>query len=108
LSVKESSIHPLYISIVKYTEFLCNDQPLEIGRKPSGSGGEDNTNNGNGQLNAERQQQSGCILLDRQGRILYSYLCTDSSDWPDVEVLLEQVRRTINKVDYIYPYPYMQ
>nr|CAD2185194.1 unnamed protein product [Meloidogyne enterolobii] len=64
-----------------YTEFLCNDHPLEI------ASSKNNGNNG-----VLEKQQSGCILLNHEGQILYSYLCTDSSDWPDVEVLLEQVR----------------
>ena len=34
----------------------------------------------------------GCILVDRAGNILYNYTCTDNSNWPDVEVLLEQVK----------------
>ncbi|KAL7079776.1 hypothetical protein ACQ4LE_001170 [Meloidogyne hapla] len=71
-----------------YTEFLCNDQPLEI----------TSSSNKNGKVEegefcySIQKQQSGCILLNREGQILYSYLCTDSSDWPDVEILLEQVK----------------
>ncbi|KAF7626028.1 hypothetical protein Mgra_00009793 [Meloidogyne graminicola] len=67
-----------------YTEFLCNDEPLEITTF---------NNNNNNKINKieHKNQQSGCILLNREGQILYSYLCTNLSDWPDVDILLEQV-----------------
>lgn len=33
----------------------------------------------------------GCILVDRKGRVLYNYICADNTDWPDVDILMEQV-----------------
>ena len=31
-------------------------------------------------------------MVDKLGNILYNYTCTDNNSWPDVEVLLEQVK----------------
>ena len=47
----------------------------------------------------------GCILVDRAGNVLYNYTCTDNSNWPDVEVLLEQVKIHKKSVEEKSPLP---
>uniref|UniRef100_A0A915CPQ6 Uncharacterized protein n=1 Tax=Ditylenchus dipsaci TaxID=166011 RepID=A0A915CPQ6_9BILA len=73
-----------------YTEFVCNEHSLEIS-KHSEEGARE-TEDSSDVMYSVLGSQSGCVLIDRKGRILYSYLCSDITDWPDVEVLLEQVR----------------
>ncbi|KAI1729628.1 hypothetical protein Ddc_02280 [Ditylenchus destructor] len=68
-----------------YAEFVCNVHSLEISRPDEMETDEES-------MRSVFGSQSGCVIIDRRGRILYSYLCTDVTDWPDVEVLLEQVR----------------
>ncbi|KAL3108490.1 hypothetical protein niasHT_015412 [Heterodera trifolii] len=91
-----------------YTEFLCNDYTLELANNNNNNSNSTNSNNNKqspanaaGETpTAEKKaigEHSGCVLINRHGHILYSYLCTDSSDWPDVEVLLEQVRVNFNR-----------
>uniref|UniRef100_A0A914GX09 Uncharacterized protein n=1 Tax=Globodera rostochiensis TaxID=31243 RepID=A0A914GX09_GLORO len=78
-----------------YTEFLCNDYTLELAKQSTASNGTDA-----GTAAVDKKlfgEHSGCVLIDRHGNILYSYLCTDLSDWPDVEVLMEQVRVNFNR-----------
>uniref|UniRef100_A0AC35GPI8 Uncharacterized protein n=1 Tax=Panagrolaimus sp. PS1159 TaxID=55785 RepID=A0AC35GPI8_9BILA len=60
-----------------FTEIILNDETLEIHG--------DTDDHGLGAL-------GGCILVDKVGNILYSYTCTDNNSWPDVEILLEQVK----------------
>lgn len=74
----------------KYAEFICNEHSLEISKV-------DNNGDDSNSMYSVFGSQSGCVLIDRKGRIIYSYICTDNTDWPDVEVLLEQVRKQILK-----------
>ncbi|KAE9547773.1 hypothetical protein FO519_009015 [Halicephalobus sp. NKZ332] len=67
-----------------FTEIICNAEALDFVKLESDS----SELPGVGAF-------GGCILVDRGGNVLYNYTCTDNSNWPDVEVLLEQVK--INK-----------
>ncbi|KAH7730065.1 Protein T05H10.8 [Aphelenchoides avenae] len=68
-----------------FTEIVCNDDALRV--DVDGESGDDSK--------APQQifgKLGGCILVDRKGRVLYNYVCADSTDWPDVDILMEQVR----------------
>lgn len=72
----------------QFTEIVCNDEAFNISHSHDDDEKSEKkfTNFG---------QAGGCVLVDRKGRILYNYVCTDNTDWPDVEILLEQVILTL-------------
>uniref|UniRef100_A0A914DHC8 Uncharacterized protein n=1 Tax=Acrobeloides nanus TaxID=290746 RepID=A0A914DHC8_9BILA len=72
-------------AILMFTEIVCNDEAFNI------SHSHDDDEKSEKKL-TNFGQAGGCVLVDRKGRILYNYVCTDNTDWPDVEILLEQVK----------------
>ncbi|VDM47330.1 unnamed protein product [Toxocara canis] len=67
-----------------FTEIICNDETLAMSDGPSALQ--------NNSACAQISTGGGTILVDKSGQVLYSYIGTDKSDWPDVAVLLENVR----------------
>uniref|UniRef100_A0A915AQ80 Uncharacterized protein n=1 Tax=Parascaris univalens TaxID=6257 RepID=A0A915AQ80_PARUN len=71
-----------------FTEIICNDQTLAM---PDDATAMQKTLPVN-------QVTSKCstVLVDKTGVVLYSYTGRDDADWPDVALLLENVRNHSN------------
>uniref|UniRef100_A0A7E4W6V4 AhpC-TSA domain-containing protein n=2 Tax=Panagrellus redivivus TaxID=6233 RepID=A0A7E4W6V4_PANRE len=63
-------------------EMSCSEDPLELAKSESDLS----------EPGPSLATSGGCLLVDRRGNILYYHVCVDSNDWPDVDVLLEQVK----------------
>uniref|UniRef100_A0A0M3I8Z1 TIR domain-containing protein n=1 Tax=Ascaris lumbricoides TaxID=6252 RepID=A0A0M3I8Z1_ASCLU len=70
-----------------FTEIICNDQTLAIS---------DDANAMQKAIPVNQTTSGGStILVDKMGRVLYSYTGRDNADWPDVAILLENASFTL-------------
>lgn len=45
--------------------------------------------------------ESGCILVDRKGQIIFCHICKNNVDWPNVDKILEIVIILFNYFNFI-------